>query len=124
MKKIMMVDDEPDQIYTMKTLLEDNSDEYELIGVNNGLKCLQLLKNGEHPDLIFLDIMMPDITGWEIYERIKENPEWKNIPIVFITARTDEVAMNAGRFLGDAFMNKPYSTDEVLKVIKEKTDKK
>ena len=124
MKKILMVDDEADQIYTMKTLLEDNSNEYELIGVENGNKCLQLLKNGALPDLIFLDIMMPQISGWELFERIKQNPEWKHIPIVFITARTDEVAVNAGRFLGDGFINKPYNADEVLKVIKEKIDKK
>jgi putative two-component system response regulator len=124
MKKIMMVDDEPDQIYTMKTILESNSDEYQLIGVGNGSQCLQLLKNGELPDLIFLDIMMPTMSGWELYDKIKGNLEWKKIPIVFLTARTDEVAINAGRFLGDAFINKPYVTDEVLRVIKEKTDKK
>ena len=124
MKKILMVDDEADQIYTMKTLLEDSSDEYELIGVENGNKCLQLLKNGALPDLIFLDIMMPQISGWELFNTIKENPEWKNIPIVFLTARTDEVAVNAGKFLGDAFINKPYNADEVLKIIKEKTNKK
>jgi len=124
MKKILMVDDEADQIYTMKTLLEDNSDEYELIGVENADKCLQILENGEIPDLIILDIMMPRITGWELFDAIKKNPEWKSIPIVFLTARTDEVAVNAGRFLGDAFINKPYNTDEILKVIKEKTDKK
>jgi CheY-like chemotaxis protein len=124
MKKILMVDDEADQIYTMKTLLEDNSDEYELIGVENADKCLQILENGEIPDLIILDIMMPRVTGWELFDAIKKNPEWKNIPIVFLTARTDEVAVNAGRFLGDAFINKPYNTDEILKVIKEKTDKK
>ena len=124
MKKILMVDDEADQIYTMKTLLEDSSDEYELIGVENGNKCLQLLKNGALPDLIFLDIMMPQISGWELFNTIKENPEWKHIPIVFLTARTDEVAVNAGKFLGDAFINKPYNADEVLKVIKEKTNKK
>jgi CheY-like chemotaxis protein len=124
MKKILMVDDEVDQIYTMKTLLEDNSDEYELIGVENADKCLQLLEKGEIPDLIFLDIMMPRISGWELFDTIKENPEWKNIPIVFLTARTDEVAVNAGSFLGDAFINKPYNADEVLKIIKEKTDKK
>ena len=124
MKKILMVDDEADQIYTMKTLLEDHSNEYELIGVENADKCLTLLENGEIPDLIFLDIMMPLMSGWELFEIIKGNPEWKNIPIIFLTARTDEVAVNAGRFLGDAFINKPYNADEVLKIIKERTDKK
>jgi len=124
MKKILMVDDEPDQIDTMKIVLEENSNYYDLIGATSGLKCLQLLTNGEHPDLIFLDIMMPTMSGWEVFEIIKENPEWKRIPIVFLTARTDEVALNAGKFLGDAFINKPYNADEVLRIIKEKTDKK
>ena len=121
MKKIMMVDDEPDQIFTMKTMLESRSDEYELIVANNGCECLQLLKDGELPDLIFLDIMMPHISGWELFEIIRKKPEWKKIPIVFLTARNDEVAVNAGLFLGDAFITKPYNPDEVLRVIKEKT---
>jgi CheY-like chemotaxis protein len=124
MKKILMVDDEADQIFTMKKILKTMSDQYELIGVENADKCLTLLENGEIPDLIFLDIMMPRISGWELFDEIKKNPEWKNIPIVFLTARTDEVAVNAGRFLGDAFINKPYDANEVFKVIKEKTDKK
>lgn len=68
-----MVDDEPDQIFTMKTMLESMSDEYELIGASNGCECLQLLKDGELPDLIFLDIMMPHISGWELFEIIRKN---------------------------------------------------
>ena len=124
MKKIMMVDDEADQIFTMKKILKTMSDQYELIGVENGAMCLTLLENGELPDLIFLDLMMPRISGWEVFNIIKENPKWKNIPIVFLTARTDEMAVNAGKFLGDAFINKPYDINEVLKIIKEKTDKK
>lgn len=124
MKKIFMVDDEADQIFTMKTLLEENSSDYELIGVVNPVKCLQLLRDGQIPDLIFLDIMMPKMSGWELFDRIKENLEWKKIPIVFLTARTDEVALNAGRFLGDDFLNKPYTADQVLKVIKERIEKK
>ena len=124
MKKIMMVDDEPDQIYTLKKMLESESDEYELVGVESGMQCLQLLKNGEHPDIIFLDIMMPKMTGWELYERIKDNIEWNKIPIVFLTARTDRVAGNAGRFFGDGFLNKPYDIKEIIKIIKEKTEKK
>ncbi len=119
-----MVDDEPDQIYAMKKVLESNSDEYQLIGVGDGSQCLQLLKNGELPDLIILDLMMPSMSGWELYDIIRENFEWKKIPIVFLTARTDEVAVDAGRFLGDAFINKPYDIDEILRVIKEKIDKK
>lgn len=53
MKKIMIVDDEPDQIFTLKTMLESEKDEYELVGVEDGSKCLQLLKKGIHPILSY-----------------------------------------------------------------------
>ena len=122
MKKILMVDDEPDQIFTLKKMLESESDKYELVGVESGMKCLQLLENGKYPDIIFLDIMMPDMSGWELYEHIKENIEWKDIPIIFLTARSDKVATNAGKFLGDGFINKPYDIKEIIKIITEKTD--
>ncbi len=124
MKKIIMVDDELDQIFTLKKMLESRSKEYELIGVESGMQCLQLLKKGEIPDIIFLDIMMPEMTGWELYERIKGNNQWNKIPIVFLTARTDNVASKAGSFLGDGFLTKPYDIQEIIKIIKEKTYKK
>jgi len=108
----------------LKKMLESESDEYELVGVESGMQCLQFLKNGEHPDIIFLDIMMPRMTGWELYERIKENNEWNKIPIVFLTARTDDMASNAGGFLGDGFLNKPFDIKQIIKIIKEKTYKK
>lgn len=120
----MMVDDEPDQIYTLKKMLESESDEYELVEAESGMQCLQLLKNGENPDIIFLDIMMPRMSGWELYERIKDNAEWSKIPIVFLTARTDDMASNAGSFFGDGFLTKPYDIKDIIKIIKEKTDKK
>ena len=124
MKKIVIVDDEPDQIFTLKKMLESESDKYNLIGAENAMECLQLLKNGENPDIIFLDIMMPGMSGWELFERIKENIEWKDIPIVFLTARTDNVAIKAGNFLGEGFINKPYDIKEIVKIIEEKTNKK
>lgn len=122
MKKIMMVDDESDQIYTLKKILESESDKYEVVGVESGMQCLQILENGELPDIIFLDIMMPNMTGWEIYDRIKDNTEWNKIPIVFLTARTDNIASKAGSFLGDGFIQKPYDIKEIIKIIEEKTN--
>ena len=124
MKKIMIVDDESDQIYTLRKILESVSDNYELVGAESGMQCLQLLKNGENPDIIFLDIMMPDMSGWELLEKIKDNIKWHKIPIVFLTARSDNTAIKAGGFLGDEFINKPYDINEIIKIIKEKTNKK
>ena len=123
MKRVMIVDDESDQIYTIKEALED-SQEYEVTPANNGNECLELLKNSkEIPDLILLDIMMPDMSGWEVFDNLKDNPLWKDIPIVFLTGRTDRIAENAGEFLGDDFIEKPVDMEElkqrIAKVIGE-----
>ena len=118
-KKIMIVDDEPYQILTIKKTLEDLSDKYEVIGANSGIQCLQLLKNNQIPDIILLDIMMPEMSGWETFSRLKENQLWKNIPIIFLTARTDKIAENAGSFLAEDYIEKPYN----IKNLKKRIDK-
>ena len=118
MKKIMMVDDEEDQIFGIKTVLEKKyGDEYKVIPANNGAECFELLKNNELPDLILLDIMMPEMNGWQVFNKLKENPSWKDIPVVFLTARTDEIVENAGSFLGDDFIEKPVRIEELKKRI-------
>lgn len=117
MKKIMVVDDDPDQISTVKYVLESLKNKYEVIGANNGTQCLQLLKDKQIPDLILLDIMMPEMNGWEVYNRLKENSSWKDIPVIFLTARTDRVAKNAGGFLGDDYIEKPFNREDLMKRI-------
>ena len=113
----MVVDDEPDQILTIKEILVDLSDKYEVIGADSGIQCLQLLENNQIPNIILLDIMMPNMSGWEVFNRIKDNPNWKDIPIVFLTARTDDVATNAGRFLGEDYIEKPFYAQDLIRRI-------
>ena len=114
MRKIMLVDDEEDQLFGIKKALEKKyGDEYEVIPANNGAECFELLKNNETPDLIRLDIMMPGMNGWEVFDKLKENPSWKDIPVVFLTARTDKLAENAGEFLGDGYIEKPVNAEDL-----------
>ena len=115
-KKIMIVDDNPDVIFSVKSGLESISEEYQIIGAGSGKECLELLET-ETPDLILLDIMMPDMSGWKTFDKIKENEAWRGIPIVFLTARTDRVAKNAGGFLGEDYIEKPFEiTDLKLRI--------
>lgn len=123
----MIVDDDPSQIFTVEEILKEAEGKYKLISANSGRDCLQLLKNKKIPDLILLDIMMPEMSGWEVFNRLKENPSWKNIPVVFFTARTDRSVENADRFLGADYIEKPYTgedlknrIDNVLKKISSK----
>ncbi len=117
-KKILVVDDNPDVIFSVKNGLESLTDEYQIIGAESGKKCLELLET-ETPDLILLDIMMPEMSGWKTFDKIKENEAWRDIPIVFLTARTDRVAKNAGSFLGEDYIEKPFE----IKDLKERIDK-
>jgi CheY-like chemotaxis protein len=117
MKTILVVDDSPDVITSLKIGLEDISGMYKILGAENGQKCLEMLKNNIIPDIIFLDIMMPQMSGWEVFDRIKENPSWNSIPIIFLTARTDRVAKNAGSFLGDDYVEKPFNIADLKKRI-------
>jgi len=115
-----MVDDEEDQAFGIKIVLENSyGDEYEVISACSGAECFELLKNNVKPDLILLDIMMPEMSGWRVFDKLKDNPLWKDIPVIFLTARTDEIAERAGSFLGEDYIEKPFDT----KYLKSRIDK-
>ena len=128
MKKIMLVDDEKDQIYVIKTAFQKLfGKEYMIIPAESGEKCFELLEKNELPHLILLDIMMPRMNGWDVFDRLRANPSWKDIPIVFLTARTDEFAEHAGVLIAEDYIKKPIEIkelktriDNVLKKTKKK----
>jgi len=107
MKKIMIVDDEPDSVFSIKYGLEYFSEEYKVIGAKSGRECFDLLKNGKMPDLILLDIMMPEMNGWDVFAKLKENPEWRKIPVVFLTAKTDLYSKGFGKMAAADYIGKP-----------------
>ena len=116
----MVVDDEPDIIYTIK---EGLYTEYEILSAESGKQCLKILET-EIPDIILLDIMTQDMSGWETFNKIRKNPSLRNVPIVFITARTDKIAKEAGCFLGDDYIEKPFKISDLKvridKILKTK----
>ena len=119
-KKIIVVDDDPDIRYTIKDDLEEvYSNDIEVVTVESGTECLQLLKNNEIPDIILLDVMMPNMSGWTLIDLLKSNEVWRNIPVVFLTARTDEIAKGAGSVYGEDYIEKPYE----IKDLKNRLDK-
>ena len=114
MKKIMLVDDEKDQIFSIKTGFEQvYPNEYEIIGVESGKKCIELLEKNVEPDLILLDIMMTEMDGWEVFDKIKANQSWRKIPIIFLTARSDGLAKSAGSMIADDYIEKPIDIQEL-----------
>lgn len=118
-KKILIVDDDPGISYTVKNGLEGLDADYKVESVDSGERCLEFLQDNKIPDLILLDIMMPKMSGWETLKKIKENLSWKNIPVVFLTARKDQVAKNAGGFFGEDYVEKPFNIPELKQRIEK-----
>ena len=117
MKKIMMVDDNVDLIHVVKKSLENMEDGYEVISANRGQECFDLLKEGKLPDLILLDIMMPEMNGWDVFAKLKENTEWRKIPIVFLTAKTDSFSKGFGMIPAQDYIEKPFEIADLKKRI-------
>ncbi|MDG6229383.1 MAG: response regulator [Candidatus Thermoplasmatota archaeon] len=120
MRRILIVDDETDQVFGIKTALEETyGDKYQVITAESGKKCFEILEGEEKPDIILLDIMMPEMSGWEVFDKLKDNPQWQSIPIVFLTARIDHIAKKAGEFLAEDYIEKPVD----IQVLNDRIEK-
>jgi len=124
MKKIMIVDDDKDLIFSVKTGFElECPNKYEIIVAGNGRKCFELLEKNVKPDLILLNIMMPDMDGWEVFDKLRANQKFKKIPVIFLTARSDGLATDAGAMIADDYIEKPVDVSElesrIYKVLKK-----
>ncbi len=114
-KKILLVDDHQTVFRLLEAIVRIKG--YKLIYAESGQQGIVMARR-ELPDLILLDVMMPDIDGFKVCQYLKENPETKDIPVMFLTARGAEDDLALGRKAGaDGFMTKPFQTIEVLKQI-------
>jgi CheY-like chemotaxis protein len=117
-KTILVVDDYADIVVSVRQVLEDPSGEYKVIGVESGEKCLQILRENTLPDLILLDIMMPGMNGWDVAARIKAHEQWRNVPIVFLTAKGDEMSTGIGRLASEDYIVKPFDIMKLKESVK------
>lgn len=105
--RILVVDDEPDVRTLCKINLEYEG--YEVIEASDGLSALDLIGK-EHPDLVILDIMMPEMDGWQVLEKLKSEEGTVSIPVVLLTAKADEASQLRGWEKGAAdYLTKPFS---------------
>ncbi|MFA6175454.1 MAG: response regulator [Phycisphaerae bacterium] len=117
MKKILIVDDESDILLTLGKRLTVAG--YSVLTADNGHDAMSLAKSN-HPDLIILDIVMPGMEGDEVAGKLKENPQTKNIPVIFLTAilsKSEEFGNN--HMVADNIVfAKPFEAEELLAEIK------
>jgi len=115
-KKIMIVDDEEDIRVSVGQIFEVSG--YEVIKAEDGNDCLNKLERAI-PDIVILDIMMPGLNGWDVAARIKENSKWSEIPIVFLTAKGDEMSIGMGGLASEEYVVKPFDVIKLKERVEE-----
>lgn len=111
-KKVLIADDEPNIVTSLEFLMERNG--YEVRVARNGEEALACVDSFK-PDLILLDVMMPHLSGFEVCQKIRENPAWQQIKIVMLTAKGREIEIAKGLALGaNSYITKPFSTKDLM----------
>ncbi len=116
-KEILIVDDEPSIVVPIQFLMEQQG--YSVLVAGNGEDALDVIYKYKL-DLILLDIMLPRIDGYEVCEIVRLDPRYRDIKIIFLTAKGREVEIAKGLALGaDAYITKPFSNAELVSQVKE-----
>lgn len=110
--RILVVDDMPDNLFLMHGLFEDR---YEVVQAASGKEALKIVMSANPPDMVLLDIMMPDMDGYEVLRRIRQHPPTANIPIIFLTALATRQDERLGMDLGAVdYLTKPVDPELVV----------
>jgi DNA-binding response OmpR family regulator len=114
--RILIIDDDEDLIRLLAMVLKKiNADS---VGANDGTKGLQVAEEDNRPDLIILDLMLPDMDGLEVLQRLRSKPEIGNIPVLILSARTDPLVIRRVLDQGaDAYITKPYNSKLLLERV-------
>ena len=118
MKTLWYVDDDSEMIQAVKLMLKLLG--YETRPFLDARKAAKLLLAGEQPDVLMLDINMPEVSGLDMLEFVRRRDQWKNLPIVMLSSEAAELQVDAAKELGaDAYVFKPVTIDELENAIKE-----
>jgi two-component system sensor histidine kinase ChiS len=110
--RVLVVDDNPDSVMVLRTILESNH--FEVTTAGSGSEALGLLK-GDTFDAVLLDVMMPDMSGLEVLERIRETPAVARIPVILVTAKTqDEDVLDGYQQGADYYITKPCTAKQLV----------
>ncbi len=116
-KKILIVDDEPNIVMSLEYAFKKN--DFEVYIARDGTEALEIA-NKEKPDLILLDIMMPEMDGYETLKQVRGNKELMHAKVVFLSAKSKETDIEKGLKMGaDSYLTKPFSIKKVISDIKE-----
>jgi two-component system response regulator VicR len=110
---ILCVEDEPEMIDLIRMILARKG--FEVLGAAGGVEGLKLIQS-EHPDLVLLDLMMPDMDGWEVYQQMKADEKTRSIPVIVVTAKAQSVDKVLGLHIAkvDDYIAKPFSPQDLM----------
>lgn len=123
LKCILCIEDEPEMIDLMRLILGRRG--FEVKGATSGAEGLKMIRE-EKPDLVLLDLMMPEMDGWEVYQQIKADEKTKGIPVIVVTAKAQSIDRVLGLHIAkvDDYIAKPFSPQDLMnsveKVLKAK----
>jgi DNA-binding response OmpR family regulator len=114
--RVVCIEDDPEMIDLMRLILTREG--FEVIGASSGMQGLQFIEDLQ-PHLVLLDLMMPDMDGWEVYQRMKANPLIRNIPVIVVTARAQSIDKVLGLHIAkvDDYITKPFGPAELLRSV-------
>ena len=114
-RQLLLVDDERDLVFYTRLFLEEQG--YEVLQAYDGPQALEILQN-HRPDLIILDVAMPQMSGWDVLTEMQQDPEKADIPVLILTARTEDANKARGWDLGVTwYQTKPFELDELAMII-------
>jgi len=120
-KLILIVDDQPALLENMRLILEAN--DYQVLTAISGIQALGLMQENQ-VDLILADIAMPEMNGYQLYKKVRENPHWLTIPFIFVTARAMDSDVRYGKELGaEDYLTKPIQPEDLVATVQGKLNR-
>jgi DNA-binding response OmpR family regulator len=122
LRKIVCVEDEPEMIDLMQLIL--NRKGFEVIGAHGGIEGLETIRSVK-PDLVLLDLMMPEVDGWQVYQQLKADEDIANIPVIVVTAKAQNIDKVLGLHIAkvDDYISKPFSLQELVDRVEKVLNK-
>lgn len=117
-KRVVCIEDEPEMIDLVKLILSRKG--YQVVGAMGGREGLEAIHR-EKPDLVLLDLMMPDMDGWEVYQKMKADDATKTIPVIVVTAKAQSIDKVLGLHIAkvDDYITKPFGPQELLESVEK-----
>ena len=115
-RRILCIEDEPEMIDLIRLILERKG--FEVLGAVGGQEGLEVVRS-EKPDLVLLDLMMPDVDGWEVYRQMKADKEVQDIPVIVVTAKAQSIDKVLGLHIAkvDDYVTKPFGPGDLVESV-------